>query len=48
VWRQGIAIQMIESPSIRLHHHAADTPKNRSRGSLTTKIHAFVDASGLD
>ncbi|WP_428030634.1 IS5 family transposase [Ancylobacter sp.] len=47
-------IQMIDSSSIRVHQHAA-TPKKRrpirlhgrSRGGLTTKIHALVDAEGL-
>ncbi|TAL80425.1 MAG: IS5 family transposase, partial [Beijerinckiaceae bacterium] len=48
-------IQMIDSSSIRVHQHAANTKKKdqgsrcmgRSRGGLTTKIHALVDAEGL-
>ncbi|MBA3676389.1 MAG: IS5 family transposase [Sphingosinicella sp.] len=47
-------IQMIDSTSIRAHQQAA-TPKKggrdhclgRSRGGLTTKIHAVVDRQGL-
>lgn len=47
-------IQMIDSSSIRVHQHAANGKKDgrsrcmgRSRGGLTTKIHALVDADGL-
>ncbi|WP_116394719.1 IS5 family transposase [Nitrobacter sp. Nb-311A] len=47
-------IQMIDSSSIRVHQHAANSKKQtrsrcmgRSRGGLTTKIHALVDACGL-
>ncbi|WKW52129.1 IS5 family transposase [Rhodomicrobium lacus] len=47
-------IQMIDSSSIRVHQHAANGKKavrsrcmGRSRGGLTTKIHALVDAGGL-
>ena len=48
-------IQMIDSSSIRVHQHAANAQKKhdgsgcmgRSRGGLTTKIHALVDANGL-
>ncbi|WKW50547.1 IS5 family transposase [Rhodomicrobium lacus] len=47
-------IQMIDSSSIRVHQHAANGKKKsrsrcmgRSRGGLTTKIHALVDANGL-
>ncbi|MEZ5789210.1 MAG: IS5 family transposase [Xanthobacteraceae bacterium] len=47
-------IQMIDSSSIRVHQHAANAKKadrsgcmGRSRGGLTTKIHALVDACGL-
>ena len=47
-------IQMIDSSSVRVHQHAAGSKKGgpdrcmgRSRGGLTTKIHAVVDASGL-
>ncbi|MEM8787573.1 MAG: IS5 family transposase [Pseudomonadota bacterium] len=46
-------IQMIDSSSIRVHQHAANGKKDersdcmgRSRGGLTTKIHALVDAGG--
>ncbi|NTJ45095.1 IS5 family transposase [Agrobacterium larrymoorei] len=46
-------IQMIDSSSIRVHQHAANSKKEersgcmgRSRGGLTTKIHALVDADG--
>jgi transposase len=46
---------MIDSSSIRVHQHAANAQKKikdsrcmgRSRGGLTTKIHALVDAEGL-
>jgi hypothetical protein len=45
---------MIDSSSIRVHQHAANGQKQtrsrcmgRSRGGLTTKIHALVDACGL-
>ncbi len=48
-------IQMIDSSSVRVHQHAANGKKKdlrsrcmgRSRGGLTTKIHALVDAMGL-
>ena len=48
-------IQMIDSSSIRVHQHAANAKKRRSirlhggrsRGGLTTKIHALVDAASL-
>ncbi len=48
-------IQMIDSSSIRVHQHGANAQKKdarsrcmgRSRGGLTTKIHAVVDANGL-
>ncbi|RNJ41283.1 IS5 family transposase [Mesorhizobium japonicum] len=48
-------IQMIDSSSIRVHQHGANAQKKmadpvacgRSRGGLTTKIHALVDAEGL-
>ncbi|MEM9049211.1 MAG: IS5 family transposase [Pseudomonadota bacterium] len=47
-------IQMIDSSSIRVHQHGANGPKKggrsgcmgRSRGGLTTKIHALVDTEG--
>ncbi|WP_229006542.1 IS5 family transposase [Roseibium aggregatum] len=47
-------IQMIDSSSIRVHQHGANGDKKRgsdcmgrSRGGLTSKIHAVVDACGL-
>ncbi|MGE0769972.1 MAG: IS5 family transposase [Hyphomicrobiaceae bacterium] len=47
-------IQMIDSSVVRVHQHAANGKKSgrsrcmgRSRGGLTTKIHALVDARGL-
>ena len=48
-------IQMIDSSSVGVHQHAANDKINdiqsrcmgRSRGGLTTKIHAVVDAMGL-
>ena len=47
-------IQMIDSSSVRVHQHAAgskeggpDRCMGRSRGGLTTKIHAVVAAGGL-
>jgi transposase len=47
-------IQMIDSTSIRAHQQAATAKRGdrdhclgRSRGGLTTKIHAVVDAQGL-
>jgi transposase len=47
-------IQMVDSTSIRAHQQAATAKKGdrdhclgRSRGGLTTKIHAVVDAQGL-
>ena len=49
-------IQMIDSTSVRAHQQAATAKKGgadadhclgRSRGGLTTKIHAVVDAQGL-
>lgn len=47
-------IQMIDSTSIRAHQQAATAKKwdrdhclGRSRGGLTTKIHAVVDGQGL-
>jgi transposase len=48
------AIQMIDSTSARAHQQAATAEKGgqdhclgRSRGGLTTKIHAVVDGQGL-
>jgi transposase len=47
-------IQMIDSTSIRAHQQAATAKRGdrdhclgRSRGGLTTKMHAVVDAQGL-
>lgn len=46
-------VQMIDSSSVRVHQHAAnkksggDRCMGRSRGGLTTKIHALTDAQGL-
>lgn len=47
-------LQMIDASSIRVHQHAANGTKSHtircmghSRGGLTTKIHAPVDAGGL-
>jgi transposase len=47
-------VQMIDSTSVRVHQHAANSKKatgiavwGRSRGGLTTKIHALTDAHGL-
>jgi transposase len=47
------AVQMIDTSIVRVHQHGACIAGNseqlmgRSRGGLTTKIHAVVDASGL-
>ena len=47
-------IQMIDSSSVRVHQHAAGSKRgvgslhgSLARGTLTTQIHAVVDASGL-
>src|SRR5476651_1777731 len=47
-------IRMIDGTSVRVHHLAATLKKNhpdrclgRSRGGLTTKIHALTDEVGL-
>jgi transposase len=47
-------VQMIDSSMVRVHQHAAAVKKRghdrcmgRSRGGLTTKIHALVDKRGL-
>ena len=43
------AVQMIDTSIVRVHQHAACIPRNRSqsmgrsRGGLTSKIHAVVD-----
>jgi len=47
------AVQMIDTSIIRVHQHGACISQNRrqsmgrSRGGLTSKIHAVVDANGL-
>jgi transposase len=46
------AVQMIDTSIVRVHQHAACIARNkkqsmgRSRGGLTTKIHAVVDTNG--
>ena len=46
-------VQMIDTSIIRVHQHAACIARNkrqlmgRSRGGLTSKIHAVVDTNGL-
>ena len=47
------AVQMIDTSVVRVHQHGACIAKSgeqdigRSRGGLTTKLHAVVDANGL-
>ena len=47
------AVQMIDTSIVRVHQHGACITRNRrqsmgrSRGGLTSKIHAVVDSSGL-
>jgi transposase len=47
------AVQMIDTSIIRVHQHAACIARNkrqsmgRSRGGLTSKIHAVVDTNGI-
>lgn len=47
------AVQMIDTSVVRMHQHGAGIAGNgeqhmgRSRGGLTTKIHAVVDTNGL-
>jgi transposase len=47
------AVQMIDTAIVRVHQHGACIARNqrqsmgRSRGGLTSKIHALVDANGL-
>ncbi|WP_247973755.1 IS5 family transposase [Bradyrhizobium sp. 195] len=47
------AVQMIDTSVVRVHQHGACISKNdhqdmgRSRGGLTSKIHAVVDTNGL-
>jgi len=51
--RDHAEVQMIDSTIVRAHQHATcikrgtDEELGRSRGGLTTKIHAVVDANGL-
>jgi IS5 family transposase len=46
-------VQMIDTSIVRVHQHAACVARNRresmgrSRGGLTSKIHAVVDTNGL-
>jgi transposase len=48
-----VAVQMIDTSIVRVHQHAACIARNkkqsmgRSRGGLTSKIHAVVDTNGL-
>ena len=48
-----VAVQMIDTSIVRVHQHGSCVTRNRrqsmgrSRGGLTCKIHALVDASGL-
>ena len=47
------AVEMIDTSVVRVHQHGAciagnrEQPMGRSRGGLTSKIHAVVDANGL-
>src|ERR1700726_424519 len=47
------SVQMIDTSIVRVHQHAACIARNRSqsmgrsRGGLTSKIHAVVDTKGL-
>jgi transposase len=47
------AVQMIDTSIVRVHQHAASIARSkkqcmgRSRGGLTSKIHAVVDTNGL-
>jgi IS5 family transposase len=47
------AVQMIDTSIVRVHQHGACITRNkrqsmgRSRGGLTSKIHAVVDTTGL-
>jgi len=47
------AVQMIDASIVRVHQRAARIARNRrqsmgrSRGGLTSKIHAVMDSSGL-
>jgi transposase len=50
---QDAAVQMINTSIVRVHQHGACIPRNqrqsmgRSRGGLTSKIHALVDSNAL-
>ena len=50
---RNVAVQMIDTSIVRVHQHGACIAGNkqqdmgRSRGGLTSKIHAVVDADGL-
>jgi transposase len=50
---QDAAVQMIDTSIVRVHQHDACITRNRrqsmgrSRGGLTSKIHAVVDTNGL-
>ena len=50
---RDMAVQMIDTSIVRVHQHAASIARNkkqsmgRSRGGLTSKIHAVVDTNGL-
>jgi DDE family transposase len=47
------SVQMIDTSIVRVHQHGACITKNRrqsmgrSRGGLTSKLHALVDINGL-
>ncbi len=47
------SVQMIDTTIVRVHQHVACIPRNqgqsmgRSRGGLTSKLHAVVDNKGL-
>jgi transposase len=51
--RRDANVQMLDTSVVRVHQHAGSAKKcesnctGRSRGGLTTKIHAVVDANGL-
>ena len=48
-----MAVQMIDTSTVRMHQHGAridgnrDQHMGRSRGGLTSKVHAVVDVNGL-
>jgi transposase len=51
--RHDASVQMFDTSIVRVHQHAACVVRNRSqsmgrsRGGLSSKIHAVVDANGL-